>query len=64
MKNNSPKKPVVSTAQMGEESTYDPRLDAYSGKVLFPAKLAEAKKIFALWDFKSFREEYEKTHGK
>jgi len=62
MKGNLKHKPIASPAKVGAKITYDPKLDTYN--VRPSAKLEEAKKIFALWNFKSFREEYEKTHGK
>jgi hypothetical protein len=62
MKNDFQKKRTASFAKPGAKSAYDPKLDTY---IVRPsAKLAEAKKIFALWDFKSFVAKFEKEHGK
>lgn len=57
MENNSQKKPADSVAKIDAKITYAPRLDAYSGKVLFPAKLKEAKEILASLDYDSLPEE-------
>lgn len=62
MKTKLKHKSETSTAKVGAKITYDPRLDNY---IIRPStKLAEVNKIIALWDFKAFREKFEKEHGR